>query len=120
MLGAPGPGGNRLGGNALADTQVYGALSGESAAKFAKENIHTGINKDEIVKEFEKLEVMLERKEGISPADARDELTKLMWEKVQIFRKEEDMQFAVKELRRIEKDVVPNIKVDVNKVLPSA
>jgi fumarate reductase (CoM/CoB) subunit A len=106
-------GGNRLGGNALADTQVYGALSGESAAKFAKENTHTGINQDVIVKEFEKLEVMLERKEGISPADARDELTKLMWEKVQIFRKEEDMQYAVKELRRIEKEVVPNIKVDV-------
>ena len=29
-------GGNRLGGNALADTQVYGAISGESAAKYAK------------------------------------------------------------------------------------
>ena len=106
-------GGNRLGGNALADTQVYGALSGESAANFAKENAHTGINRDVIIKEFEKLEAMLERKEGISPADARDELRKLMWEKVQIFRKEDEMQHAVKELRRIEKEVVPNIKVDV-------
>ncbi len=106
-------GGNRLGGNALADTQVYGALSGESAAKFAKENTHTGINQDVIVKEFEKLEAMLERKEGISPADARDELTKLMWQKVQMFRKEEDLQYAMKELLRIEKEVVPNIKVDV-------
>jgi fumarate reductase (CoM/CoB) subunit A len=106
-------GGNRLGGNALADTQVYGALSGESAAKFARKNTHTGINRDVIVKEFEKLEAMLERKEGISPADARDELRKLMWEKVQIFRKEDEMQDAVKELLRIEKEVVPNIKVDV-------
>ncbi|MFX1367029.1 MAG: FAD-binding protein [Promethearchaeota archaeon] len=107
-------GGNRLGGNALADTQVYGALSGDSAATFARKNTHTGINKDVIVKEFGKLEAMLERTKGISPADARDELTKLMWQKVQIFRKEEDMQYAVKELRRIEKEVVPNIKVDVN------
>ncbi|MFX0055729.1 MAG: FAD-binding protein [Promethearchaeota archaeon] len=106
-------GGNRLGGNALADTQVYGALAGESAAKFAKEGTHAGINRDIIIKEFEKLEAMLERKEGVSPADARDELTKLMWEKVQIFRKEDEMQYAVKELRRIEKEVVPNIKVDV-------
>jgi fumarate reductase (CoM/CoB) subunit A len=106
-------GGNRLGGNALADTQVYGALSGESAAKFAKENTHTGINLDVIVKEFEKLEAMLERKEGISPADGRGELTRLMWQKVQIFRKEDDIQYAVKELERIEKEVVPRIKVDV-------
>ncbi|NHI83549.1 MAG: FAD-binding protein [Candidatus Thorarchaeota archaeon] len=106
-------GGNRLGGNALADTQVFGALAGESAAKFAKKNAHTGINRDAIAAEFEKLEAMLERKEGVSPADAREELTELMWSKVQIFRKEDDMQHAVKELRRIQKEIVPNIKVDV-------
>jgi fumarate reductase (CoM/CoB) subunit A len=96
-------GGNRLGGNALADTQVFGALSGESAAKYAKETDHLGVDRDEIHNEFVRLEAMLKRKEGISPADAREEL----------FRKEEDMQYAVKELRRIEKEVVPKIKVDV-------
>jgi fumarate reductase (CoM/CoB) subunit A len=106
-------GGNRLGGNALADTQVYGALSGEKAAEFAKETDHLGVNREEIKTEFERLEAMLNRKDGISPADARDELTELMWSKVQIFRKEDEMQHAVKELRRIEKDVVPKIKVDV-------
>lgn len=106
-------GGNRLGGNALADTQVFGALSGENAAKYAKETDHLGVNREEIKTEFERLEAMLKRKEGISPADARSELTELMWAKVQIFRKEDDMQYAVKELRRIEKEVVPKIKVDV-------
>ncbi len=106
-------GGNRLGGNALADTQVFGAISGESAAKFAKNAKHLGVDREEIVNEFERLEAMLNRKEGISPSDARSELTELMWEKVQIFRKEEDMQHAVKELHRIEEEVVPNIKVDV-------
>jgi fumarate reductase (CoM/CoB) subunit A len=106
-------GGNRLGGNALADTQVFGALSGENAAKYAKEITHLGVDRKDIKNEFERLEAMLYRKEGVSPADARDELTDLMWGKVQIFRKEEDMQFAVKELRRIEKDIVPQIKVDV-------
>ncbi|TET10873.1 MAG: FAD-binding protein [Candidatus Thorarchaeota archaeon] len=106
-------GGNRLGGNALADTQVFGALSGENAAKYAKETDNLGVNREEIKNEFERLEAMLKRKEGISPADARSELTELMWAKVQIFRKEDDMQYAVKELRRIEKEVVPKIKVDV-------
>ena len=107
-------GGNRLGGNALADTQVYGALAGESAAEYAKNVSHLGVNREEIQDEFVRLESMLKRKEGISPADARDELTELMWTKVQIFRKEEEMQYAVDELRRIEKEVVPNIKVDVS------
>jgi fumarate reductase (CoM/CoB) subunit A len=106
-------GGNRLGGNALADTQVFGAIAGESAAEFARHAKHLGVNRDEMLKEFERLEDMLSRKEGVSPSDARAELTELMWEKVQIFRKEEDMQYAVKELRRIEEEVVPNIKVDV-------
>ncbi|MFW9833352.1 MAG: FAD-binding protein [Candidatus Thorarchaeota archaeon] len=106
-------GGNRLGGNALADTQVYGALAGESASEYAKENDHLGVDRDEIQEEFVRLDSMLKRKEGISPADARDELTELMWTKVQIFRKEDEMQYAVKELKRIEKEVVPKIKVDV-------
>jgi fumarate reductase (CoM/CoB) subunit A len=106
-------GGNRLGGNALADTQVYGALSGENAAKYAKKTTHLGVDREEIKTEFERLEAMLNRKEGISPAEARNELTELMWNKVQIFRKEDEMQYAVNELRRIEKDVVPKIKVDV-------
>ncbi len=106
-------GGNRLGGNALADTQVFGALSGENAAQYAKHASHLGVNRDEIHHEFKRLEDMLRRDKGISPADARSELTELMWAKVQIFRKEEDMASAVKELRRIEKEVVPNIKVDV-------
>ena len=107
-------GGNRLGGNALADTQVYGALSGESAAKYAKANDRLGVNREEIQKEFAHLEAMLTRTEGVSPSEAREELTNLMWEKVQIFRNEEDMAFAVKELKRIQEEVVPKIKVDVN------
>ncbi|MFX1579424.1 MAG: FAD-binding protein, partial [Promethearchaeota archaeon] len=106
-------GGNRLGGNALADTQVYGALAGENASEYAKGNDHLGVDRDEIQEEFVRLDSMLKRKEGISPADARDELTELMWTKVQIFRKEDEMQYAVKELKRIEKEVVPKIKVDV-------
>ncbi len=107
-------GGNRLGGNALADTQVFGALSGKNAAEFSKKHAHTGIDKDTVQKEFQRLEAMLERKEGISPSEARKELTELMWSKVQIFRNEEDMAYAVKELKRIEKEVVPKIKVDVD------
>ncbi|MFW9974633.1 MAG: FAD-binding protein [Candidatus Thorarchaeota archaeon] len=106
-------GGNRLGGNALADTQVFGALSGENAAKYAKNITHLGVDRDEIHEEFTRLESMLKRKAGISPSAAREELTELMWSKVQIFRKEDEMQYAVKELRRIEKEVVPTIKVDV-------
>ena len=103
----------QIGGNALTDTQVFGALSGENAAKFAKEHEHTGVDRDSIQEEFQRLEAMLQRREGISPADARKELTELMWEKVQIFRNEEDMAHAVKELRRIEEKVVPKIKVDI-------
>ncbi|MHA2360560.1 MAG: FAD-binding protein, partial [Candidatus Thorarchaeota archaeon] len=49
-------GGNRLGGNALADTQVFGALSGENAAKFAKDHEHTGVDRDSIQEEFQRLE----------------------------------------------------------------
>ncbi|MEM2142579.1 MAG: FAD-binding protein, partial [Candidatus Thorarchaeota archaeon] len=105
-------GGNRLGGNALADTQVFGAIAGASAARFAKQNKLAGIDQKTILQEFERLESMLQRSEGVSPADAREELQTLMWEKVQIFRNEKDLQAAAKRLREIERDVVPRIKVD--------
>jgi fumarate reductase (CoM/CoB) subunit A len=106
-------GGNRLGGNALADTQVFGAISGAKAAEFAKSHPLAGVDRETIKAEFEKLGSMLERKEGVTPADAREELQTLMWERVQIFRNEKDLQAAAKRLREIERDVVPNIKVDV-------
>ncbi|MGV9102753.1 MAG: FAD-binding protein [Candidatus Thorarchaeota archaeon] len=106
-------GGNRLGGNALADTQVFGALAGENAAKFAKEQGLPGMNLDDVKEEFNRVETMLRRKEGVSPADARDELTSLMWDKVQIFRDDEGLTEAIEKLKRIEDEVVPNIKVDV-------
>ncbi|MBD3158659.1 MAG: FAD-binding protein [Candidatus Lokiarchaeota archaeon] len=106
-------GGNRLGGNALADTQVFGALAGENAAKFANEHGLPGMDIDDVKGEFSRVETMLRRKEGISPADARDELTSLMWDKVQIFRDDEGLAEAVEDLKRIEEEVVPNIKVDV-------
>ncbi len=105
-------GGNRLGGNALADTQVFGAIAGASAASFAKTHDLAGLNREEITQEFQRLEAMLERREGVSPAEAREELQRLMWTRVQIFRNEADLAFAVKELRRIEREVVPRIKVD--------
>ncbi|MFO7836112.1 MAG: FAD-binding protein [Candidatus Thorarchaeota archaeon] len=106
-------GGNRLGGNALADTQVFGALAGANAARFAKEHVLPGMDIQDVKKEFNRVEAMLRRKDGISPADARDELTSLMWDKVQIFREDKGLAKAVEELKRIEKEVVPNIKVDV-------
>ncbi|RDE14771.1 MAG: fumarate reductase/succinate dehydrogenase flavoprotein subunit, partial [Candidatus Thorarchaeota archaeon] len=45
-------GGNRLGGNALADTQVFGALAGAKAAQFAKSKSLPGFNRDEAMREF--------------------------------------------------------------------
>jgi succinate dehydrogenase/fumarate reductase flavoprotein subunit len=68
---------------------------------------------EDVKGEFSRVETMLRRKEGISPADARDELTSLMWDKVQIFRDDEGLAEAVEDLKRIEEEVVPNIKVDV-------
>ncbi|MCF2135706.1 MAG: FAD-binding protein [Candidatus Thorarchaeota archaeon] len=106
-------GGNRLGGNALADTQVFGALAGGNAAKYALEHELPGFDRDEVNREFERLQGMLERKDGIPPSVAREELKSLMWKRVQIFRNDKDIEYAVKELRRIEKEVVPKIKVDI-------
>ena len=105
-------GGNRLGGNALADTQVFGSVAGSNAAKYAKSGKLLGFDREDAIHEFERLEAMLQRKEGVSPAEARAALTKLMEENVHIFRNEKGLSYAVQELRKMEKEMVPRIKVD--------
>ena len=96
-------GANRLGGNALADTQVYGKIAGESASKVAKENeIKTN---DEMVEvEASRIENLI-KKGSIKPKQFKNNIKKLMWEKVAIVRDEETLNEALTELEKMQKDL---------------
>jgi fumarate reductase (CoM/CoB) subunit A len=96
-------GANRLGGNALADTQVFGKIAGESASKAAK-NTELKTNDEQVAEEVSTIEDLI--KEGeIKPLEFKNRIKNLMWEKVSIVRDEKNLNEALKELNQMKKDL---------------
>ena len=84
-------GANRLGGNALADTQVFGKRAGESAARTEKRV--KKIDPAQIAGAEKRLDRFLSGTEN--PAMARDELQHAMWKGAGIFRDEAGLKNAL-------------------------
>ncbi len=105
-------GANRLGGNALADTQVFGKISGVSASEAAK-NTELKTNDEQVKMEASRIEGLI--KEGsVKPKEFKNRIKQLMWEKVSIVRDEKTLNEALKELLEMKKELddlnVSNIK----------
>ena len=97
-------GANRLGGNALADTQVFGKIAGESASKACK-TTELKTNEEQVNEEALRIEELITTKGTIKPQEFKENIKKLMWEKVSIVRDEKGLNEAFKELRKMRKDV---------------
>ena len=96
-------GANRLGGNALADTQVFGKIAGESASKIAKVT-ELKTNDEMVQKEASRIEGLI--KEGsIKPQEFKNRIKNLMWEKVAIVRDEKTLNEALGELLEMQKEL---------------
>jgi fumarate reductase (CoM/CoB) subunit A len=89
-------GANRLGGNALADTQVFGKRAGASASLIAKKSDFE-INKKDIEKEEKRIQSLINHG-MIIPSSIKDELQNLMWDKVAIIRNEKGLKDALDQL----------------------
>ena len=96
-------GANRLGGNALADTQVFGKIAGESASKIAKKT-ELKTDDEQVKLEAQRIENLI--KDGsIKPKEFKNNIKSLMWEKVAIVREEKTLNAALKELQEMQKDL---------------
>lgn len=105
-------GANRLGGNALADTQVFGKIAGENAAEAAK-TVDFEENPEMFKAEEDRIKGLI--KEGsIKPQELKKRIKKLMWEKVSIIRNEKNLNEALKELMEMEKSL-NDLKVEDKK-----
>jgi succinate dehydrogenase/fumarate reductase flavoprotein subunit len=92
-------GGNRLGGNALAETQVFGARAGRSAAAHASANALLELDQEEIRKEEARLDSLF--RQGERPQAIKHDLRELMWAKVGIVRNGGDLLLALKGIRAL-------------------
>jgi fumarate reductase (CoM/CoB) subunit A len=80
-------GANRLGGNALADTQVFGKRAGEFAGK--SKNRIKNVNEDQVCQKLEYLDTFMKGCEN--PARVRTQLQLAMWRGAGIFRNETEL-----------------------------
>ncbi|MFZ3060872.1 MAG: FAD-dependent oxidoreductase [Candidatus Methanoperedens sp.] len=96
-------GANRLGGNSLLETIVFGKIAGENATKFAN---GIGFEAADILEkavhgEVQRFSALLGKNEGEVFFKIRDELKEFMDEKVGIFRDEENLKAALGKIREL-------------------
>jgi succinate dehydrogenase / fumarate reductase flavoprotein subunit len=96
-------GANRLGGNSLLETVVFGKIAGENARDYVKtKDFEAPAAIENAVKwESDKISELLKRKEGEAFYTIRDELRTVMDEKVGIFREEQNLKAASEKLSEL-------------------
>lgn len=85
-------GANRLGGNSLLETVVFGPIAGREALKFSKSNPLLEFSKASIQAEEDRLNVLLNRPTGERAAAIRKDMEKTMVNSFGIFRNAKVMQ----------------------------
>lgn len=109
-------GANRSSGNALAETQVFGARAGKDAAIYVFNSSKKSIDQVKVQKEIKELSIMLDEKENqIRPHEIKAEIKKIMGECCGFPRNGKDLQKGIEKIeeiinRKISLLTAPNIK----------
>jgi len=105
-------GANRLGTNSTADCLVFGAVAGEKAAKYAMSNSFRENPREKILAEEKRVfDEILGSQGDEKNSIIRDEMRRIMSGKMWVFRKGDELQSALKELRKL-KERFKNIRVE--------
>lgn len=105
-------GANRLGTNSTTDCLVFGTVAGEEAAKYALSNSFREIPREKILTEERRVFDEILGREGDERVSViRDEMRRIMSEKMWVFRKGDELESALKELRNL-KERFKNIRVE--------
>ena len=101
-------GANRLGGNSLLDTVVFGKIAGDQAAIFLKGGGNPSVSgqalEEEAAQQKDKLEAWSRRESGIKIHLMMEKLKLAMSDKVGIFRIREDLAEGLKIIRGLRED----------------
>src|SRR5262249_48509724 len=91
-------GANRLGGNGVADSTVFGARAGDAAAEYVTQISRGKVSDSQVERLIFDLTKPLRNERGENPFQLRKELSIVMWEKVGLVRNGADLQKALIEL----------------------
>ncbi|HYB79899.1 MAG TPA: FAD-binding protein, partial [Thermoplasmata archaeon] len=109
-------GANRLGGNSLMETLVFGKSAGAAAAAYAEKAPTTSIVPTEVDEVVATFRTWMGRKDGEVPSALRTELQQTMDRYVNIFRTEADLAEGLRRVRSIKERFTRVRVVDQSKV----
>jgi succinate dehydrogenase / fumarate reductase flavoprotein subunit len=96
-------GANRLGGNSLLDTVVFGKRAGASGADYVKKASSTGFPEAALKDEQSRIDTLLNRKEGVKASELKRALGTTMFDKVGIFRNKRDLETAMRNVAALKR-----------------
>jgi len=96
-------GANRLGGNSLLDTVVFGRRAGEKAAEYVKEASVSAFPEASLKEEESRIEKLLTRQDGVKASEIKRALGSTMSEKVGIFRHKNDLETAKRNVTALQR-----------------
>jgi succinate dehydrogenase/fumarate reductase flavoprotein subunit len=95
-------GANRLGGNSLAEGQVFGRRAGIHAAEYVRNSQSPSIAQQTVDAEVDRIEAFLRRKTGAQAADVLSRVKTVMWDNVGIIRDADKLLTAQKEVKKLQ------------------
>jgi len=96
-------GANRLGGNSLLDTVVFGKRAGAKAAEYVKTAADVGFREAVTTDEQKRIDALLNRKDGVKASEIKRALGTTMFDKVGIFRQKADLETAKKNVAALKR-----------------
>jgi succinate dehydrogenase/fumarate reductase flavoprotein subunit len=104
-------GANRTSGNALAETQVFGARAGEYAAEYALGTTSPQMDRDAITTEIARVNGFLRKeKNPIRPIEIRNRLKRVMQENMAHNRNHDGMNVALETIRHLRDDELSRVQ----------
>lgn len=103
-------GGNRLGGNSLLDTVVFGRRTGAGAVEYAKSVDYGKISESSVKDTETRIQSLFDRPDGVRSATLRREMGAAMNDGIAVFRNEESMSTALQRVRTL-KEKLPQVSL---------
>jgi succinate dehydrogenase / fumarate reductase flavoprotein subunit/fumarate reductase flavoprotein subunit len=98
-------GANRLGGNGVAESTVFGCRAGDTAAAIARGRKHPELNMADVEKAMANAAAPLDRADGILPFELTTRLKDVMWEHCGVVRSAEGLATASAEIETLQEQL---------------